>query len=34
VSGWLVPVAIGLATALVTGMLPAPRERGDDHEAA
>jgi putative ABC transport system permease protein len=34
VSGWLVPVATGLATALVAGMLPAPRERGDDHEAA
>jgi putative ABC transport system permease protein len=34
VSGWLGPVIIGLATALLTGMLPAPRERGEAHAAA
>lgn len=33
-AGWLGPVVVGFATALVTGMLPAPRERGEAHAAA
>jgi len=32
-SGWLPPVLLGLAAALLTGALPAPRERGALHEA-
>jgi putative ABC transport system permease protein len=33
-AGWAVPLLLGLATALLAGMLPAPRERGAMHEAA
>ena len=31
VAGWLPPLVLGFAAALLAGALPAPRERGGDH---
>ncbi len=34
VVGWLPPLVLGLAAALLAGLLPAPRERGALHDSA
>jgi putative ABC transport system permease protein len=34
VSAWLPPLLLGLLAAVLTGALPAPRERGVVHEGA